>query len=137
MALSEAAKLHRAFWGDQTLFDFSWVSRRDPEQNTQTIDLLEALQPAFVERYRADLTHEATEISEHFVRNAANWFSDIREPSTLVHGDFRLDNLMFAPTDIEVTPPVVVVDWQTVAHSHGAHDVSYFCLLYTSPSPRD
>mgnify|MGYP001978370672 FL=1 len=126
LALTEAAKLHRAFWSDETLFDLAWVSRRNPEQTAQTIALLEGLQPAFVERYRDDLTHEATEISEHLVRNAANWFSDIPKPSTLVHGDFRLDNLMFAPPDKEITPPVVVVDWQTVAHSHGAHDVSYF-----------
>ena len=126
LALSEAAKLHRAFWNDETLFGLAWVSRRNPEQTAQTIALLEGLQPAFVERYRDDLTQEATEMSEHFVRNAANWFSEIPKPSTLVHGDFRLDNLMFAPRDLELTPPVVVVDWQTVAHSHGAHDVSYF-----------
>ena len=136
LALTEAAKLHRAFWNDETLFDLPWVSRRNPEQTAQTIALLEGLQPAFVERYRDDLTHEATEISEHFVRSAANWFADVPKPSTLVHGDFRLDNLMFAPTDIEVTPPVVVVDWQTVAHSHGAHDVSYFVGSAFEPDMR-
>ena len=126
MALSEAAKLHRSFWGDETLFDLPWVSRRNDEQTAQTVALLEVLQPAFVERYRDGLTAEATEISERFVRDASNWFSNIPEPSTLVHGDFRLDNLMFAPPGSEVVPPLVVVDWQTVAHSHGAHDVSYF-----------
>ena len=136
MALSEAAKLHRAFWGDQTLFDFSWVSRRDPEQNTQTIDLLEALQPAFVERYRGVLSAEAIEMSEYFVQKASNWFSEIPEPLTLVHGDFRLDNLMYAPTNSAVTPALVVVDWQTVAHSHGALDVSYFVGSAFEPDER-
>jgi len=136
LALSEAAKLHRPFWGDETLFDLAWVSRRNPEQTAQTVALLEGLQPAFVERYRRDLSEEAIEISEHFVRNASNWFSEIPKPSTLVHGDFRLDNLMFAPTDLGVTPPVVVVDWQTVAHSHGAHDVSYFVGSAFEPEVR-
>lgn len=136
LALSEAAKLHRAFWGDETLFDLAWVSRRNPEQTAQTITLLEGLQPAFLERYRDDLSREAIEISEHFVRNATNWFAEIPEPSTLVHGDFRLDNLMFAPADTDATPPLVVVDWQTVAHSHGAHDVSYFIGSAFEPDVR-
>ena len=136
MALSEAAKLHRAFWGDQTLFDLSWVSRRDPEQNTQTIALLEALQPAFVERYRGVLSAEAIEMSEYFVQKASNWFSGIPEPLTLVHGDFRLDNLMYAPTNSSALPALVVVDWQTVAHSHGALDVSYFVGSAFEPDER-
>lgn len=135
-ALSEAAKLHHSFWGDETLFQFSWVSRRNAEQTAQTIALLDALQPAFVERYRDSLSPEAIEISERFVRNALNWFSKIPEPLTLVHGDFRLDNLMFAPTGSEITPPLVVVDWQTVTHSHGAHDVSYFVGSAFEPDVR-
>ena len=43
LALTEAAKLHRAFWSDETLFDLAWVSRRNPEQTAQTIALLEEL----------------------------------------------------------------------------------------------
>jgi len=126
LALSEAAKLHGAFWGKPELFDLDWVSRRTPEQVTQTIELMEILQPAFVERYRRELTEEAIDVSDRFVRNASQWFSGLPNPATLVHGDFRLDNLMFAVPAAPISPRLVVVDWQTVTHSHGAHDVAYF-----------
>jgi aminoglycoside phosphotransferase (APT) family kinase protein len=43
-------------------------------------------------------------------------------PFSLVHGDYRLDNLMFPP----VGDDVVAVDWQTVTVALPARDLSYF-----------
>lgn len=135
MALSEAALLHGAFWDDKSLFELDWVSRRDPEGIAQTVELIEALQPAFVNRYQSVLSEESIEASDCFLRGASVWFSDIPRPSTLVHGDYRLDNLMFAPNGTLSSRPLVVVDWQTVTHSHAAHDVAYF--LGSSFEPED
>lgn len=135
MALSEAALLHGAFWDDKSLFELDWVSRRDPEGIAQTVELIEALQPAFVNRYQSVLSEESIEAGDCFLRGASVWFSDIPRPSTLVHGDYRLDNLMFAPNGTLSSRPLVVVDWQTVTHSHAAHDVAYF--LGSSFEPED
>jgi len=46
------------------------------------------------------------------------------EPSTIVHGDYRLDNLLFGPAADDV--PIAVVDWQTCAHGPALGDVAYF-----------
>ena len=135
MALSEAALLHGAFWDDESLFELDWVSRRDPEGIAHTVEMIEALQPAFVNRYQSVLSEESIEAGDCFLRGASVWFSDIPRPSTLVHGDYRLDNLMFAPTGTLSSRPLVVVDWQTVTHSHAAHDVAYF--LGSSFEPED
>lgn len=135
MALSEAALLHGAFWDDKSLFELDWVSRRDPEGIAHTVELIEALQPAFVNRYQSVLSEESIEAGDCFLRGASVWFSDIPRPSTLVHGDYRLDNLMFAPNGTLSSRPLVVVDWQTVTHSHAAHDVAYF--LGSSFEPED
>ena len=135
MALSEAALLHGAFWDDKSLFELDWVSRRDPEGIAHTVELIEALQPAFVNRYQSVLSEESIEAGDCFLRGASVWFSDIPRPSTLVHGDYRLDNLMFAPDGTLNSRPLVVVDWQTVTHSHAAHDVAYF--LGSSFEPED
>ena len=43
-------------------------------------------------------------------------------PATLVHGDSRLDNLLFRPG--ELTP--VIVDWQGISRGPGMLDVGYF-----------
>jgi|TARA_B100001079_G_scaffold195051_1_gene168750 hypothetical protein len=133
--LSEAALLHGEFWGDRSLFELDWVSRRGPDEMTQTIELIEALQPAFADRYRTELSDEAIEAGDRFTQGMSTWFSEIPEPSTLVHGDYRLDNLMFAPAGTVNSRPLVVVDWQTVTHSHAAHDVAYF--LGSSFEPED
>ena len=136
MALSEAALLHGAFWGDESLFELDWVSRRDPEGIAHTVELIEALQPAFLNRYQSVLSAESTEAGAYFMREASVWFSGIPQPSTLVHGDYRLDNLMFAPTGTLRSRPLVVVDWQTVTHSHAARDVAYFVGSSFEPEDR-
>jgi aminoglycoside phosphotransferase (APT) family kinase protein len=45
-------------------------------------------------------------------------------PRTIVHRDFRVDNLLFG--DGVTAPPVTVVDWQTVGRGPAASDVAYF-----------
>ena len=45
-------------------------------------------------------------------------------PSTVVHGDYRLDNLLFDPAPGGV--PVAVVDWQLCTDGPGMNDVAYF-----------
>ena len=46
------------------------------------------------------------------------------EPSTIVHGDYRLDNLLFDPSPGGVA--IAVVDWQTCTHGPALQDVAYF-----------
>ncbi len=54
-------------------------------------------------------------------------------PRTVQHADYRLDNLLFGTG--AGTPPVTVVDWQTVTLGPGPADVSYF--LGAGPSVDD
>jgi hypothetical protein len=46
-------------------------------------------------------------------------------PQTLVHGDFRLDNLMFGDGQ-PGTEPMSLLDWQGMLTSKGPHDLGYF-----------
>lgn len=48
----------------------------------------------------------------------------------LVHGDFRIDNLMFAPDQAEV---LAVVDWELSTLGHPLADLSYFCMSLRLP----
>jgi aminoglycoside phosphotransferase (APT) family kinase protein len=49
----------------------------------------------------------------------------------LLHGDYRLDNLMFAPDG-----SVTVVDWQTISVGLPARDLSYFISTSLDPDVR-
>ncbi|GAA1907367.1 phosphotransferase family protein [Williamsia serinedens] len=58
----------------------------------------------------------------------------LAEPTrfSVLHGDYRLDNLMFAPDRSSVT----VVDWQTLAVGLPARDLAFFVATSVEPEAR-
>lgn len=54
------------------------------------------------------------------------------EPWTLVHGDYRLDNLLFRPSG-----EIVVLDLQSLAYGRPALDVAYFVTTALTGEHRD
>jgi Ecdysteroid kinase-like family len=123
-ALIELARLHAPRWGDATLDDIDWLSRRDP----QTVQLITALYrhywPEFLERYGHSLTEPQRIIGAQLGDALPRWLTQTTLPATVTHGDYRLDNLLFASE--RGGDPVIAVDWQTPGHGCGVADASYF-----------
>lgn len=61
-----------------------------------------------------------------------HWLLLQPERFSLLHGDYRLDNLLFDPDRTRVT----VVDWQTLTVGLPARDLAYFCGTSLVPELR-
>ena len=123
-AVLELAKLHGPRWGDERLDGLEWLSRRSPTDGQQLGMLWFMFRPGFMNTYGRYLSPEAEEMIGRFGPRISTWIGERDPANTVTHGDYRLDNLMFAgPAG---GSPVAAVDWQTPAHGLGITDVSYF-----------
>lgn len=115
-AMIALARIHAPVFNDLTLAATGWLNGDNPLNQA----LLTQLLPAFFERYGDRIEPAHREVCERFVASSDAWSADRRAPLGLVHGDYRLDNLLFHDEGCSV------VDWQTVGWGPAMLDCSYF-----------
>ena len=120
-AVDELVQLHGPVWGDETLTRFGWLNRADAEQRAGTRTLLASCWPRFLDRYGDRLDAVVRRVGHSFVVDPGTYFDPPRGELTVVHGDFRLDNLLFDPAGGRTA----VVDFQTAVLGLGATDLAY------------
>ncbi len=123
-AVGELARLHGPLWNAPVLDSMLWLGRQTAESSVATSALFQHFYPGFVERYSDRLESEVIELGARFVARAENYFAAHPTTTTVVHRDYRLDNLLFSGSGTDVS--VAVVDWQTVSRAPGVSDLSYF-----------
>ncbi len=116
MALLALARIHAPVLGDLALGSAPWLNQPNPLNQA----LLSALFGGFVERYGERLSPDHLQVCERLIQSVDGWYEDRRPPLGLVHGDYRLDNLLFGDGTCHV------VDWQTVSWGPAMLDASYF-----------
>ena len=116
----------RAGWRDSSLADLAWLYNREGRPATATRDLYRAQLPGFVDRYGAELADDECRIIQQLGENddsplVADGLPDI---FSLIHVDYRLDNLLFTSNDAGID--VAAVDWQSITLGSPLSDVAYF-----------
>ncbi len=122
-AMQQAAKLHGGSWGRPELISAEFI-----QPNPRVTAMTQALYPqstaTFVERYAQAIPPQLMDIVRRLGEMSEPLFQRKDEPLCLVHGDFRLDNMMF---DIKGgAEPLAIVDWQTLRPGNGVEDIGYF-----------
>ncbi len=83
-------------------------------------------------QYQASVTQPIAAMDQLMEWLPAHMPDSARDESrvSIVHGDYRLDNLMFHPTEARV---VAVLDWELSTLGHPLADFSYHCMAWNIP----
>ncbi len=83
----------------------------------------------WIHQYEAAKTHEIKAMDELMAWLPAH--IPANEITTIAHGDFRLENLMFAPSAPKV---LAVLDWELATLGHPYADLAYNCMIWHLPA---
>lgn len=119
-AVDQLAALHGPMWGDPELDKLAWLPRHDGPDAAWMASLVQRIYPRFLRRFGDRLNPEILDLLEFFVPRVERYLRDRPGPRTVVHGDFRADNLIVGGGRI------TVLDWQTAAHEPAVTDLAYF-----------
>lgn len=128
LALTQLGRLHGPLNASQTLAEAHWLNRESPLNQA----MIAGLFSGFVDRYGDSITPQQRLVCQRLVGSFDDYLAEEAAPGRikgLVHGDYRLDNMLFGrPGSLR---DLTVVDWQTVTWGPACTDVAYFmgCAL--------
>ena len=128
LALTELGRVHAPLLGDTAMANADWLNRESPMNQA----LMGQLYAGFFQRYGDQIAPQHREVCERLVASFDGYVAGEvapERPHGLVHGDYRLDNMLFGEQGAD--RPLTVVDWQTVTWGPAMTDVAYFlgCAL--------
>ncbi len=123
-ALVELSRLHVQYWACEQSEYFRWVPvRHSPAHARRLAAAYRLLHRRFLDRFGGYLSNRAVRLIEVLDTVIRRWSFFVNPPYTLLHGDYRVDNLLFEanPADARVT----VLDWQNLGIGAGVSDAAY------------
>ena len=130
LALTQLGRLHAPLIGSEPAADAPWLNRESPMNQA----LITGLFNGFADRYGEAIKPEQRLVCQRLVDSFDAYLAEESAADRvkgLVHGDYRLDNMLFGrPGSLR---DLTVVDWQTVTWGPAMTDVAYFlgCALRT------
>jgi hypothetical protein len=130
-AMRTIARHHPAFWGRDGL-EAALVAQPMPWRPPS---------PAMWERLETDFVGRWPKIMPEVVAATRERLTGLQAfmaegPHTLLHGDFRLDNLMFDAAANAASPEVVLLDWQMTRSGRAPADLAWMLGLAVTTENR-
>jgi hypothetical protein len=132
LAVVELGRLHGPLLGDTSLAEAPWLNRESPLSQA----MITPLYAGFIDRFGDQIAPEHRLVCERLVAAFDGYLALEKEEEAegyrirgLVHGDYRLDNMLFGTDGADRA--LTVVDWQTVSWGPALTDLAYFlgCAL--------
>ncbi|HYM16434.1 MAG TPA: oxidoreductase family protein [Dehalococcoidia bacterium] len=137
LAIRELARFQATWWRSPELDKLDWMPGIHAEWNVAAVEQNYPLSwEPFLDFTKAYLTPTVREAGERFgkqIRTLMNHFGDDL-PVTIVHGDYRLDNMFFGKAGSGTE--FAVIDWQISSRGGGVFDVAYFVAGSLTPDER-
>lgn len=134
LAVRALAGLHAPSWCDPKWTDFPGIAMPKPdaamasgmgEVATMATDLT-------LDKLGARMSAEDRDTLKASMAVVTPWLQTEPDRFALLHGDYRLDNMLFDPARTQIT----VVDWQTLGSGLPARDLAYFTGTSLDPVTR-
>ena len=122
-AIRQAAALHAATRAHPAVLAADWLHGREGLLG-EIGRLYHQAHAIFRERYDGLLAVEAMALCDRLDTRVDAFLTRQLPDPGLIHGDFRLDNMLFGVGN--GAEPIAIVDWQTCAIGCGLTDVGYF-----------
>ena len=121
-AVAALADLHASWWGKVSTPELDWIPSVVHPRMKMMAELWPQLWPVFAQRFGADLPEGGEALGEDVRDHYWPLMQELaEEPWTLLHIDFRCENLMFHSDG----SGLVVLDWQSIGRGPGTYDLAY------------
>jgi hypothetical protein len=134
LAVRALAGLHGPTWCDPKWSDFPGLAMSMPNDDAAKGlgDIAVMATQITLERLGARMSARDRDTATEAMLMVTPWLLADRQRFSLMHGDYRLDNMLFDPDRTTVT----VVDWQTLGAGLPARDLAYFTGTSLLPAAR-
>jgi hypothetical protein len=122
LVIDTAAALHSSWFDRPELHALTWMPDISDPMSASVGAMFDMGWPTFLARYQDSLPERVLRWCEAFAPRVVDWIQTYSSwPLTLVHGDFRLDNMFFG-SDGTMT----LIDWQLSMRAPSTTDLVYF-----------
>ena len=124
LCLNFLATLHASLWNK--VDQIKWLPNMSKSDNAKNMELgCEAGWPQLQEFFGEFVSSEINAKKNNYLNSIASLQAKLDQaPRTFIHGDFRMDNMLFGQKPTH--DPLMVVDFQGPLKGNGIYDVAYF-----------